>query len=52
MRMKRAVAALGRTEVEDILSKDGQVEVTCHFCAESFAFSEEEIQETLVQNGI
>lgn len=43
-RMRRAVAALGEAEVEDILAKEGHVEVTCNFCADTYRFDEAEIK--------
>ena len=37
-RMLRAVALLGREEVEDIVEEQGHVEVTCEFCRECIQF--------------
>ena len=34
-RMKRAVASLGKQEVDKIFAEDGQIEVKCEFCKET-----------------
>ena len=46
-RMERALAALGREELEDILNKDGYATLTCHFCRTARVFSEEDIRRLL-----
>lgn len=46
-RMKRAVAALGRAELEDIIREEGKIEVECEFCRDKFEFTEKDILETL-----
>lgn len=38
-RMRRAVASLGRAEVEDIIRTEGKIEVTCEFCNQVGAIS-------------
>lgn len=42
-RMKRAVAALGRAEVDDIIAQEGKIEVCCQFCNETYTFEREEV---------
>lgn len=42
-RMLRAVASLGKAEVEKILSEDGQVEVTCEFCKETTVLKQDDL---------
>jgi molecular chaperone Hsp33 len=42
-RMASAVAALGETEVLDILREQGKIEVTCEFCRDTYDFEEPEI---------
>lgn len=44
-RMKRAVAALGEKEVEDLIKKQGNIEVTCAFCNDTYQFTKDQIDE-------
>jgi Hsp33 protein len=46
-RMKKALAALGPGEVEDMLEKEGHVEVTCQFCNDAFQFQREDMKDVL-----
>ena len=46
-RMSRALAALGREELEDILNTDGFATLTCHFCRTARVFSEADIRALL-----
>ena len=46
-RMERALAALGRQELEDILKTDGYATLTCHFCRKARVFSEDDIRRLL-----
>jgi len=39
-RMLRAVASLGKAEVDQILAEDGQIEITCEFCKTTNVLSE------------
>lgn len=41
--MKRAVALLGPEEVENIMAKEGKIEVTCEFCQETYTFGQQEV---------
>lgn len=43
--MKRAVAALGESEVEDLIEKRGNVEVTCAFCNDTYQFTKDQIDQ-------
>lgn len=43
-RTGRALVAIGRKEVEDILKEQGQVEVCCHFCDKKYVFSPEDCE--------
>lgn len=43
-RMAKALIALGRDELEDILRTDGCATLTCHFCRTARVFSGEEIR--------
>ena len=42
-RMMRALASMGREEIESIIEEQGQVEVTCEFCKNQVVFTEEEL---------
>ena len=46
-RMERALAALGREELEDILNTDGHATLTCHFCRKARVFTEQDIRRIL-----
>jgi molecular chaperone Hsp33 len=38
--MRSAVAALGEAEVRSIIEEQGQIEVTCEFCKDTYQFGE------------
>ena len=42
-RMMRALASMGRKEVDSIIEEQGQVEMTCEFCKGSIVFKEDEL---------
>jgi molecular chaperone Hsp33 len=44
-RVKRALLAMGRAELEDVLATDKKAEATCQFCTTQYVISEEEIRE-------
>jgi len=46
-RVKNALLAMGRAELDDLLAKDGQAEVTCQFCSTRYTVSGEEIRKLL-----
>ena len=46
-RMERALAALGRDELNDILRTDGYATLTCHFCRTARVFDENDIRRLL-----
>ena len=48
-RVRGALLSLGRAELEDILRKERQAEVTCQFCTARYVVSEAEIRELLEQ---
>jgi molecular chaperone Hsp33 len=50
--MKRAVAALGEKEVEELLEKRGNVEVTCAFCNDTYQFTKSQIDELNAANPV
>lgn len=48
-RLKGIVAGLGKEEAYDILRAENKVELTCHFCNEKYAFTEEDLNEIFAQ---
>jgi molecular chaperone Hsp33 len=46
-RVKKALLAMGREELTDMLEKDGKAEVTCQFCTTQYVIPREEIQALL-----
>lgn len=46
-RAARAVTALGRSEVEDMIAKHEPAEVHCHFCGATYEFPPKELEELL-----
>ncbi|MCK8826945.1 Hsp33 family molecular chaperone HslO [Natroniella acetigena] len=49
-RMKRLVSSLSEQDLREIIEEDGQVEIKCHFCNQSYQFSKEEIEDILAAN--
>jgi len=49
-RVLRALVALGRRDLEDMLAKEGQAEVSCQFCATEYIVTGPEIRD-LLQSG-
>ena len=50
-KMRRALMALGREELEDIVKKREDTRLTCHFCRAERAFSVQEVKEMLEESG-
>ena len=50
-RMERALAALGREELTDILHTDGYATLTCHFCRTSRVFDEYDLRRLLEEGS-
>ena len=50
-RMERALVALGREELTDILNTDGYATLTCHFCRTSRVFDESDLKRLLEEGG-
>jgi molecular chaperone Hsp33 len=46
-RSRFALITLGSEEVEEILDKEGQAVIDCHFCHERYVFDREELEELL-----
>ncbi len=43
-RMEAALVSIGLNELEDILAKEKETEIQCHFCNTKYKFSEQDIQ--------
>jgi len=43
-RVERAIALLGRAEIEDLLREREELVITCHFCAEHYRVSPEKLE--------
>ncbi|GAB6138365.1 Hsp33 family molecular chaperone HslO [Halanaerobaculum tunisiense] len=41
------ILSLGEEEVREVLEKEGEVEITCHFCGAAYSFNQEEVEEIL-----
>ena len=46
-RMEKALIALGRGELEQLINEDQGAELTCHFCRAAHRFSKEDLQNLL-----
>lgn len=46
-RVKRALLAMGREELSDLLEKEGKAEATCQFCTTQYVIPGDEIRELL-----
>lgn len=48
-RVKGALLAMGRAELEDVIAKDHKAEATCHFCSTRYVIPEEELRSMLAE---
>ena len=46
-KMERALIAMGRYELNQLIEEDGQAELTCHFCRAAHHFSKEQLEQLL-----
>ena len=46
-RVKRALLAMGKAELEDVLATDKKAEATCQFCTTQYVITEDELRELL-----
>ncbi len=46
-KMEKALIAIGREELENIIQKDKKAEMRCQFCNKTYTFSEEELKKLL-----
>ncbi|MDN4076264.1 Hsp33 family molecular chaperone HslO [Fictibacillus terranigra] len=44
-RIANALVSLGREEIRSIIEEEGQAEAHCHFCNETYLFSEDELED-------
>jgi molecular chaperone Hsp33 len=44
-RFSNAIISLGEKEIQDIIDEDQQAEAKCHFCNETYVFSNKELEE-------
>ncbi|NTX61255.1 Hsp33 family molecular chaperone HslO [Myxococcus sp. CA051A] len=51
-RVKRALLAMGREELQDLLEKEGQAEATCQFCTTRYVIPGEEIRSMLASGTV
>jgi molecular chaperone Hsp33 len=47
-RVRQTLVSLGKEQIQQILTEDGQAEVQCHFCNEKYYVSKLELEEMLV----
>ncbi|MFT8320015.1 MAG: Hsp33 family molecular chaperone HslO [Bacillus sp. (in: firmicutes)] len=43
-RFSNAIVSLGKEEIDDMITTDGQAEAHCHFCNEKYIFTKEELE--------
>ncbi|MDQ0340659.1 molecular chaperone Hsp33 [Caldalkalibacillus uzonensis] len=48
-RVKEVLTSLGRGELQGILAEQGQAEVSCHFCGETYHISKAELKQLITQ---
>lgn len=46
-KMARALATIGKKDMQEIIEEDGQAELQCHFCLKKYDFSRQELTEIL-----
>ena len=46
-KMKNALIAIGKEELENIIKEDGKAELVCHFCNKKYEFNKEELEKIL-----
>ncbi|MFA9381384.1 MAG: Hsp33 family molecular chaperone HslO [Acetanaerobacterium sp.] len=49
-RYEKALAAIGREELCDIIEQDRQAEIVCHFCNQKYLFDEQELRVILASS--
>lgn len=46
-KIQKAIVSLGKKEIEDIITEDGQAEIVCHFCNTKYQFGKEKLVQLL-----
>ena len=46
-KMEKALIALGKSELQQLIDEDGRAELTCHFCRTTHRFSRDQLMELL-----
>jgi len=46
-RLEKALIAIGKEELEELIEEQGQAELTCHFCNKKYLFNKEELEDIL-----
>lgn len=46
-RMESALISLGKSQLDDIISTEGKVEIQCHFCLKKYLFNQEQVDNIL-----
>ena len=44
-RVEKALIAIGKDELRDIIEQDGKAQLSCHFCSKTYDFSKEQLEE-------
>jgi molecular chaperone Hsp33 len=47
-RIESVLLSIGKKEIEDMIEEDGEAEVVCHFCNTKYHFSEEELENLII----
>lgn len=50
-RVEQTLISLGRQELEELLDEQGQAEIVCHFCNETYRFEEKQLQALIDQTS-
>lgn len=50
-RFERALVALGTDELEDMRTQEGSAELVCHFCSETYRFSDQQLAELIEETA-
>ncbi len=48
-RISQAIISLGKEEIEDMIKQDHGAETRCHFCNETYVFSEDDLKQLLLE---
>lgn len=48
-RISGLLKSLGRIELEDVLAKEGQAEITCHFCGEKYHYDHQRLEALIAE---